>query len=174
MKRTLEVIDRMHAAGVIRKYAIGGAVGATFYLEPVSTFDIDIFISFRGHPPSSLITLDKVYDYLRPMGYATQGEHILIEDWNVQFLAAPDPLCEEAVEEANETEVAGVRTFVMRPEYLMAIALQTARGKDFLRLQQFIAEDTYDPDALNTVLMKHGLSEKWKAFNLKYTQSGEL
>ena len=44
MKATLEVINRMQADGVIGQYAIGGAVGATFYLEPVATLDIDIFV----------------------------------------------------------------------------------------------------------------------------------
>jgi hypothetical protein len=29
--------------GIIRKHAIGGAVGATFYLEPLATADVDIF-----------------------------------------------------------------------------------------------------------------------------------
>jgi hypothetical protein len=44
MKATLEAINRMQADGVIGKYAIGGAVGATFYLEPVATADVDIFV----------------------------------------------------------------------------------------------------------------------------------
>jgi hypothetical protein len=32
MKNTLEVINQMQRDGVIGRYAIGGAVGATFYL----------------------------------------------------------------------------------------------------------------------------------------------
>jgi hypothetical protein len=48
MKATLTVINQMQTDGVIGKYAIGGAVGATFYLEPVATLDIDIFISFQS------------------------------------------------------------------------------------------------------------------------------
>src|SRR4051812_6401852 len=46
MKETLEVINRMQADGVIDQYAIGGAVGATFYLEPIATVDLDIFVDF--------------------------------------------------------------------------------------------------------------------------------
>ena len=53
MKATLEVINQMQVDGVIDNYAIGGAVGATFYLEPVSTLGIDIFVSFyRGRAGS--------------------------------------------------------------------------------------------------------------------------
>jgi len=43
MKETLEMINRMQSDGVISKYAIGGAVGATLYLEPSATLDIDVF-----------------------------------------------------------------------------------------------------------------------------------
>ena len=39
MKATMEVINRMRTDGVIGKYAIDGAVGATFYLEPSATLD---------------------------------------------------------------------------------------------------------------------------------------
>jgi len=45
MKRTLEIINRMQADGIISNYAIGGAVGATFYLEPAATLDVDIFLN---------------------------------------------------------------------------------------------------------------------------------
>lgn len=50
MKRTLEMINRLRADGVIGKYAIGGAVGATFYLEPSATLDVDIFVTFLWRP----------------------------------------------------------------------------------------------------------------------------
>ena len=43
MKKTFEVINRMRDEGVIDRYAVGGAVAATFYLEPFATLDIDIF-----------------------------------------------------------------------------------------------------------------------------------
>lgn len=42
MKKTLEEINQMQADGVISHYAIGGAVGATFYLEPAATLDVDV------------------------------------------------------------------------------------------------------------------------------------
>ena len=42
MKATLEMINRMESDGVIGRYAIGDAVGATFYLEPLATADVDV------------------------------------------------------------------------------------------------------------------------------------
>lgn len=43
VKAIFEKINEMQAAGIIGKYAIGGAVGATFYLEPAATLDVGIF-----------------------------------------------------------------------------------------------------------------------------------
>jgi len=59
MKATLEMINRMQADGVIGKYAIGGAVGATFYFEPVATADVDIFVMMSMAPGSVLLSLKK-------------------------------------------------------------------------------------------------------------------
>jgi hypothetical protein len=64
MKGTLETINQMEAAGVIGRYAIGGAVGATFYLEPAATLDIDIFISLQKAAGSRLLSLAPIYEYL--------------------------------------------------------------------------------------------------------------
>jgi hypothetical protein len=50
MKATLQVINQMQADGIIGQYAIGGAIGATFYLEPTATFDVEVFVSLRNAP----------------------------------------------------------------------------------------------------------------------------
>ena len=78
MKATLEVINQMQADGVIDQYAIGGAVGATFYLEPVATLDIDVFVSFQKLAGSSLITVSPIYDYLTARGFKVEQEYIII------------------------------------------------------------------------------------------------
>ena len=128
----------MQTDGVIGKYAIGGAIGATFYLEPKSTFDLDIFVSFEANSGSQLVSLGSIYEYLGRLGYKPQGEHIVIEKWHVQFLPANDPLYLEALAEAVETQIEGEKTWVMTAEHLMAIALKVGRPKDFDRIRQFI------------------------------------
>jgi hypothetical protein len=50
IKEVIEMINGMEAAGVIERYAIGGAVAATFYLEPVATLDVDVFVEFHTEP----------------------------------------------------------------------------------------------------------------------------
>ena len=168
MKATLEVINQMQADGVIRQYAIGGAVGATFYLEPVATLDIDVFISFQTSADSPLISVSPIHDYLTARGHKAEKEYIIIGGWPVQFLPPGNALVAEALAQAVETEVEGVRTRVMTAEHLAAIALQTGRAKDAARLLQFIESGTLDADKLEAILKRHGLIEKWEQFGDKF------
>ena len=45
-KKTLEVLNKLVAERVIRDYAIGGAMGALWYMEAITTMDLDIFVLF--------------------------------------------------------------------------------------------------------------------------------
>jgi hypothetical protein len=166
MKATLAVINQMQADGVFGRYAIGGAVGATFYLEPVATLDIDIFVSFQQ--AGALLTVSPVYDYLTARGFKTEKEYIIIEKWPVQFLPPGNALVEEALAQAVETELEGVCTWVMTAEHLTAIALQTGRAKDFTRILQFIESGALDADGLDQILARHGLLAKWEQFGHKF------
>jgi hypothetical protein len=42
--KALAVMEQLMGEGLIVKYAIGGAFGALFFLEPTETSGIDIFI----------------------------------------------------------------------------------------------------------------------------------
>jgi len=41
MELALQAINDLEREGLIQRHAIGGAMGATFYLEPVSTFHFE-------------------------------------------------------------------------------------------------------------------------------------
>ena len=168
MKATLEIINRMEAEGVIGKYAIGGAVGATFYLEPSATDDVDIFVTLPTAPGSSLLSLTPIYDYLSARGCTLEGERIVVGEWPVQFLPPHNALAREALAEAVETDVEGVRTRVLTAEHLVAIALETGRAKDYARIVQFLEQDAVDVDKLNLILVRHGLVPKWEKFERRY------
>lgn len=173
MKATLEVINRMQADGVIGKYAIGGAVGATFYLEPAATLDVDIFVSLPKIRGGALLTLAPIYDYLTARGCKIEGEYVVIAGWPVQFLPPSDALGEEALAQAVETEVEGVRTWVMLAEHLVAIALQTGRAKDSSRILQFVESGVLDAGKLDLILTRHGLLAKWEQFGNKFLKGNE-
>src|SRR5712672_4139673 len=145
LKKTLAVINQMQVAGVIGQYAIGGAVGATFYLEPVRTVDVDVFVTIQPEPGKLIATPKPIYDYLIGRGYKAEGEYLIIEEWPVQFLPPTGPLVEEAIAQAREVDIGdgssdsqeAVRAFVFSAEHLVAIALQTGRAKDKARILQF-------------------------------------
>lgn len=170
MKETIEVLNRMQADGIIGLYAIGGAVGATFYLEPVATMDIDVFVSFQQSADSPLISLSPMFDYLKKMGCETRGEYVVIGGWPVQFLPPADALGEDALAAAVETAVEGVSTRVMTAEHLVAIALQVGRAKDHARIVQFVESGVLDAGKLDAILTRHGLLEKWANFGHKYLE----
>jgi hypothetical protein len=66
MEKTLKVLNTLEHDGVIEKYAIGGAMGATFYIEPVLTFDLDIFVVLPQK--GALLTRAPLYEALRMKG----------------------------------------------------------------------------------------------------------
>jgi hypothetical protein len=166
VKDTLRSINQMQADGVIGKYAIGGAVGATFYLEPAATLDVDVFVVLPTVPGSSL--LSPIYDYFKARGGTVEDEHIVIGGWPVQSRAASDELDLEAVADAVPTTVEDVGTWVMTAEYLAAIALRTGRPKDHNRILQFVEQDAIDRKKLQAIVERHNLAGKWKQFESMY------
>ncbi len=168
MKDTLETINRMQADGVIGKYAIGGAVGATLYLEPSATLDVDVFVMLPAVSGSSLLSLSPIYEYLAGLGCKAEGEHIVIGIWPVQFLMPANALEGEGLAEAVQAQVEGVPTWVMTAEHLVAIALQTGRAKDHARILQFLEQNAIDTGKLKSILARHGLTPKWEKFRQRY------
>jgi len=150
--------------GVIEQYAIGGAVAAIFYIEPINTNDLDIFFHVKD-PSAGLDILAPLYEYLSGLGYKGQREAIDIEGWPVQFLPVFNPLLEEAVEQAKEVRFQRTKTNVMQAEHLVAIMLQTGRLKDQARIAQFMEHEVVDQERLADILTRHGLIEKWKKLN---------
>lgn len=170
MKTTLETINQMQADGIIGKYAIGGAVGATLYLEPAATLDVDVFVTLPTVSGTSLLSLTPLYDYLKSRGCAERDEYIVIGGWPVQFLPPSNDLEEEAVLNSVPTAVEGVPTWVMTAAHLVAIALKTGRSKDHIRILQFIEQNAVNREKLQGILTRHGLTARWKQFQGKYLE----
>lgn len=168
IKDTIAAINQMQADGVIERYAIGGAVGATFYLEPVATLDVDVFITFRPEAGSLLISPQPIFDYLKARGGRLEGEYIVVAGWPVQFLPATSPLTEEALAQAVENDVAGVSARVFTAEHLAAIALQTGRAKDKTRLLQFLEADVLDLARFQAIIARHDLERAWQRFETQF------
>jgi hypothetical protein len=168
IEEAIAAIDRMERDGVISRYAIGGAVGATFYLEPVATLDIDIFVALEPEVGSAIVSLDPILSYLAAHGGTIEGEYVVIGGWPVQFLPAGTALLSEALGEAVERDVGGIRARVFPAEHLAAIALQTGRAKDKARLLQFIEAGALDATRFQSILGRHNLVEAWAKFERQF------
>jgi len=166
VEKTLKVINRMEADGVIGRYAIGGAVAAIFYIEPFTTYDLDIF--FAADVSGDLVVLTPIYEYLARKGYEAEGEAVNVEGWPVQFLPAYNPLVAEALKQAVEIKFKRTPTRVMSAEHLVAIMLQTGRTKDYARAAKFLEEDVVDVERLEDILSRHELSGKWREFSRRF------
>ena len=162
MKRTLQVLNELEKQVVFSRYAIGGAMAATFYTEPFLTFDLDVFV-VMPQTTGGLLTLAPLYDALRARGYSEQeNECIMIEGVPVQFLPAYNALLEEALNDAQEIMYEDVPARVLRSEHLLAICLQTGRSKDRERVRILREQAKLDQNFLADVLRRYQLEDKWK------------
>lgn len=165
MKKTLEVINELNKEGLVKDYAIGGAVAALKWVEPFFTRDLDIFIIPITKPGAhTVISFLPIYDSLKAKGYNQwTGQWILIEGIPVEFLPA-EGLAKEAVEEAVEVEFEGVRTKVITPEHLIALFVKASREKDKTKIKLLLDQGKIDRKKLGSILMRHGLDEKFNLF----------
>lgn len=159
MHAALEALNELEAEGVVPRYAVGGAIGASFYIEAQATEDLDVFVVLPK-TSSGLLTLSPIYRACEKKGGVVEGEHIRFGPWPVQILPAYDALVEEALEQAEDVSFDGIATRVLTAEHLCAICLKTGRLKDLFRVSQFIASDAVELSTLEAILRRHGLEAK--------------
>jgi len=164
------VLNQLEKQGVFSRYAIGGAIAATFYTEPFLTFDLDVFATNWGEPnfqPEDehdvrgrrwVDCIGRVVTQSSVREIASQ----CIKGVPVQFLPAYNALLEEALREAQEIMYEDAPARVLRSEHLLAICLQTGRSKDRERVRILREQAKLDQNFLADVLRRHQLEEKWK------------
>ena len=167
MEKTLQVLNQMQVDGVIGRYAVGGAVAAFFYIEPGTTYDLDVFMLWEP-AQGGLLDMGPIYNYLLERGHRAAGESIEVEGWPVQFLPSIGALTREALDSARAVTVGQTETRIFTQEHLMAICLETGRPKDMARLLQFVEEGDADQETFHAILQRHGLTEKWTQFQTRF------
>jgi hypothetical protein len=161
LDKTIQVLDEMQAAGVIKSYALGGAMAANVYLEIFSTVDFDFFVHIVG-TVSSLDPIRPIIDYLTPRGYPLKGVEFDIDGDLIQFVPFTSALTEEATERANVVEVGNIKLRVFSAEYLVAVMLETGRLKDLSRAKIFWDQGAVDVDELKILINRFKLEDKWQ------------
>lgn len=159
MERALKAISRMHEQGVLKQYAIGGAIAAIYYTEPFATLDIDIF--FIPPETQGIFLLTPFYDFLLKRGYKTEKEYILIGETPIQFIPATTALEKEAVKHAISVRYKSAKVKIMRPEHLIAIFLRVFRLKDREKIVKLLSQTKIDKHRLRDILTRHGLKKKY-------------
>ena len=110
-------------------------------------------------PHFVLVSLEPIYDWARRSNYREEAEHIFIGRMPVQFIPAHNALAEEAIATAAELDFEGQPARVIRPEYLIALYLETSARthKRLERAAALLEEGSVDRGLLNTVLRKYNL-----------------
>lgn len=170
IQAVIEELAELDKSGLVQGYAIGGAVGATFYLEPVSTVDVDVFVGLQAKPGRVIADPTPILEFLTSRGAVMEGEHVVIGGWPVQILATGDPLTDEALERAVEVDVDGTPARVFRAEHLAALALRTGRAKDKARLLQFIEQQAMDRAAFEAIVNRYDLGLPWSRFRSAFLE----
>lgn len=168
MERTLKIIKDLKEKKVLKDFSIGGGIAALYYIEPLLTYDLDIFFI---PIEDSIDILAPVYQYLKEKGFKTKGEHVLIEGVPVQFIPVYNDLVKEAVQYSDEVKYGRIKTKVLGLEYLIAVMLQTYRPKDRERLVKVFEEAKIDLKLLKKILKKYGLYDKYVQFKEIYFDS---
>ena len=150
----LRAANDLVSAGLIKDYALGGALAAIYYTEPITTYDADII--FVASDKTLSAGIPAIYSHLQSKGWRIEREHLLIGDFPVQFLAASG-LTEEAVREGRLVQFEGVPAKVFRPEYIIAVAASVGRHKDFARIEQMLEQVKIDKALLADILRRYNL-----------------
>ncbi len=156
MREALLALNQLQQDGTIERYAIGGAVAASFYIEAMQTEDLDVFL-FLPVPAEGLVLLTSIYAALVAQGGVVEREHVRFGEWPVQILTDANELIVEAIREALEVVFDGVPTRVFKAEHLCAIALQTGRIKDILRVAMFLEQQKVDRARLMALTKRFGV-----------------
>jgi hypothetical protein len=159
MEKTLQVLNELERDGHVGRYAIGGAMAATFYAEPIVTFDLDVFVVLPS-TTSGLITLEPLYRELARRKYQFREECVDIEGVPVRFIAPYNALVEEALVSARNTQYGSTPTRVLTVEHLIAIALQTGRDKDRERVT-LLRRGSFDEALLTSIVLRYDLKARW-------------
>jgi hypothetical protein len=167
MQKTFKIINQLLESGIIEKYAVGGNIATIFYIEPTTTYDLDIMVILPSED-NILHPLKDIYEWAKEKNYKLEKEHIIIEGIPVQFLPAYNDLVKEAVENAVEKKYKNEKISVIGIEYLIAIMVDTYRPIDKERLIRFLNNAKFDKEILNGILIKFKLKEKYDSFKKTY------
>lgn len=166
MMEVIQTINEMKEDGVILDFVIGGGAATSLYAVPYTTEDIDFFCIYKQS--SIFIILDPLFDYLKERGgrwIERNGKKTFILGiWPIDFTPATTDLVTEAMKNAKTLQIDSVAFKIFSPEYLVAVALETNRAKDLLKVHALFDHDKVDIKILEDLLTRYNLGNRWEKF----------
>jgi DNA-binding Lrp family transcriptional regulator len=145
-EKVIKRLNRLKETGVIKDYAIGGAHAVAYYLEPVKTLDLGIFVFAESDQDFYIFRT-----YIKKAGFRVRGTHVIIDDTPVHFLPGSlHPFINEAVRRAKRIRVRSIPTKVLTAEYLIVSLLMAFRLKDKMVIPDLL--DLADMERLRTII----------------------
>ncbi len=166
MKTLTQLVNNMKEDGIIKNYAVFGAVAQMRYTETVVTMDADILIEVDD--PNRLDVLSPVYEYCKNKGFKPEGEAIRVGEWPAQFIPAFDRLTKDAMNDADVTDLDGIAIRVVKASYLAVIALSVGRVKDFMRILALIESKSVSEKEIQGLAQKYSLTDQWVRFKKRF------
>jgi len=162
--------EKMRAAGIIDRYAIGGAFAATLLDEPIATVDVDIFFLFAKESAGLVLDMSPIYDFARENGFTFDHEFIKIHGWLAQFVeSGTDPLWRDAVRDPQLVSFGETSIPVIRPSFLVAMWLQAGRAKDIEKIARFIEGGLVTREDFS-IVDAYGLTLEWNRVKDRFFQ----
>lgn len=149
------------AAGILTRYGVGGAIGATFYLEVAETEDVDVFVVADSKGASPLSPFRHVYAWFVSRGAEWRDEHLVVGGWPLHLLPSTGALVDDALANVRYDNVDGQVVSVLTLEHLGAIALETGRSKDRIRVAQMWESVEFDRGRFLELVERFGLGDRW-------------
>jgi hypothetical protein len=160
LKAIITEMNELERRGVIEAYAIGGSVAVMRYTEPFFTKDLDLFVALRSR--GELIDLAPLWNHFKKRGAEFRNQWLTWMGVDFEFLPPPGKLEEEAVRNAEETEIEGLPARVFAAEYLLAIYLKLGDRKRLAMIEMLLEQyKKIDRNRLHDILERHGLREKF-------------
>lgn len=91
----------------------------------------------------------------------------------MQFVPASESVQEEAVAQADRVAFAGEYTSIFSSEHLAAELLRSGRLKDHTRVVALLESEQMDMEVFRDIIHRHGLTEKWQEFAIRYDREAE-
>jgi hypothetical protein len=141
----LRALNAIAEEAIVADYAVAGGMAQAFWVEAIPTYDLDVLVALP-QVAGVIVSLAPIYAWAKNRGYTTRGEHVVIGDIPVQFLASPSLLTDEAIERAATLRFGDTNVRVVRPEYLIAMYLHGSARTRQRRERAAILRDNADID----------------------------